>query len=97
MVLAALLAILAVFAPVIAPFDPADQSLIARLRPPIGYERYREGHLFGTDELGRDVLSRALHGLRLTLFLALLGATIGMLIGGVLGLVAGSSAAGSRM
>lgn len=89
MLLALLLAVLALFAPLIAPFDPTDQSLIARLRPPLGFERYREGHLFGTDELGRDVLSRSLYGLRLTLALALLGATIGMLIGGTLGLVAG--------
>ena len=89
MVMAVLLAIMAVFAPLIAPFDPTDQSLIARLRPPLGFDRYREGHLFGTDELGRDVLSRALYGLRLTLSLAMLGAVIGMLIGGTLGLVAG--------
>ena len=89
MLLALLLAVLALFAPLIAPFDPSDQSLIARLRPPLGFDRYREGHLFGTDELGRDVLSRSLYGLRLTLALALLGATIGMLIGGTLGLVAG--------
>lgn len=89
MVIAVLLAVMALFAPLIAPFDPTDQSLIARLRPPLGYDRYREGHLFGTDELGRDVLSRALYGLRLTLFLALLGATIGMVIGATLGLIAG--------
>ena len=89
MLLALLLAVLALFAPLIAPFDPTDQSLIARLRPPLGFDRYREGHLFGTDELGRDVLSRSLYGLRLTLALALLGATIGMLIGGTLGLIAG--------
>ena len=89
MVMAVLLAIMAVFAPLIAPFDPTDQSLIARLRPPLGFDRYREGHIFGTDELGRDVLSRALYGLRLTLSLAMLGAVIGMLIGGTLGLVAG--------
>lgn len=89
MAMAVILALLAVFAPLIAPFDPTDQSLIARLRPPIGFERYSEGHLFGTDELGRDVLSRSLYGLQLTLSLALLGATIGMLIGGTLGLLAG--------
>jgi peptide/nickel transport system permease protein len=83
------LAVLAVFAPLLAPFDPLDQSLIARLRPPVGFERYREGHLFGTDELGRDVLSRSIYGLRLTLGLAVLGAVIGLLLGGLLGLVAG--------
>ncbi|MCY6382170.1 ABC transporter permease [Hoeflea prorocentri] len=80
---------LALFAPLIAPFDPADQSLISRLRPPIGFDRYKEGHLFGTDELGRDVLSRSLYGLRLTLSLAMTGALIGLVLGGALGLAAG--------
>jgi peptide/nickel transport system permease protein len=89
MLMAVLLAVLAVFAPLIAPFDPTDQSLISRLRPPPGFEGAREGHLFGTDELGRDVLSRSLYGLRLTLSLALLGAIIGLFIGGTLGLLAG--------
>jgi peptide/nickel transport system permease protein len=89
MMMAVLLAVLAVFAPLIAPFDPTDQSLIARLRPPLGFEGSRAGYLFGTDELGRDVLSRSLYGLRLTLSLALLGATIGLFIGGTLGLLAG--------
>ena len=83
------LVVLAAFAPLIAPFDPLDQSLISRLRPPIGFERYRDGFYLGTDELGRDVLSRSLYGLRLTLGLALAGASIGLLLGGTLGLLAG--------
>lgn len=91
--IAALVAIVlllaALFAPLIVPFEPLKQSLISRLRPPLGFERYKDGFLLGTDELGRDVLSRTLYGLRLTLGLALLGAGIGMLIGGTLGLLAG--------
>nr|WP_121631894.1 ABC transporter permease [Tropicibacter alexandrii] len=83
------LVLLALFAPLIAPFDPLKQSLISRLRPPMGFERYKDGFFLGTDELGRDVLSRSLFGLRLTLGLALLGAIIGLLVGGTLGLVAG--------
>ncbi|WP_420824328.1 ABC transporter permease [Tropicibacter alexandrii] len=55
----------------------------------MGFERYKDGFFLGTDELGRDVLSRSLFGLRLTLGLALLGAIIGLLVGGTLGLVAG--------
>lgn len=89
LLVAILLGSLALLAPLVAPFDPVDQSLISRLRPPIGFERYKEGHLFGTDELGRDVLSRALYGLRLTLSLALAGALIGLIVGGALGLAAG--------
>lgn len=87
--LAVLLAVAAIFAPLLTPFDPLEQSLLARLRPPLGFERYAPGHLLGTDELGRDVLSRALYGLRLTLALAFASAVIGLLLGGLLGLVAG--------
>jgi peptide/nickel transport system permease protein len=89
MMLAVLLAVGAAFAPLIAPFDPTAQSLLSRLRPPVGFERAAAGHLLGTDELGRDMLSRSLHGLGLTLGLAVLGATIGLLIGGSVGLIAG--------
>lgn len=89
MVLALVLAAAALFAPLVAPFGPVEQSLIARLRPPIGFENYREGYLLGTDELGRDVLSRSLYGLRLTLSLAFLGAIIGLFLGGILGVLAG--------
>lgn len=87
--LALALLLAAVLAPFIAPFDSLKQSLISRLRPPLGFERYKDGFLLGTDELGRDVLSRTLYGLRLTLGLALLGALIGLVIGGTLGLLAG--------
>ncbi len=83
------LVITALAAPLLAPFDPSDQSLISRLRPPIGFERYKDGYLLGTDELGRDVLSRSIYGLRLTFALALAGAVIGLLIGATLGLLAG--------
>ncbi|WP_299809376.1 ABC transporter permease [uncultured Roseibium sp.] len=79
----------ALAAPLIAPFDPNAQSLISRLRPPVGFERYKDGFLFGTDELGRDILSRCIYGLRLTFALALAGSVIGLLIGGTLGLLAG--------
>jgi peptide/nickel transport system permease protein len=59
------------------------------LRPPVGFDRYKDGFFLGTDELGRDVLSRTMYGLRLTLGLAVVGACIGLLIGGTLGLLAG--------
>jgi len=83
------LLVLAVLAPWLAPFDPDRQSLIARFRPPLGFAGARPGHWLGTDELGRDILSRGLYGLRLTLMLAALGATLGLMIGGTLGLLAG--------
>ncbi|MBW3097721.1 ABC transporter permease [Pseudohoeflea coraliihabitans] len=83
------LVLMAVLAQAIAPYDPLQQSLISRLRPPQGFERHKPGFLLGTDELGRDVLSRSLFGLQLTLGLALAGACLGLLIGGTLGLLAG--------
>lgn len=83
------LLVLAVLAPWLAPVDPNKQSLIARFRPPLGFAGARPGHWLGTDELGRDILSRGLHGLGLTLMLAALGATLGLMIGGTLGLLAG--------
>lgn len=95
MLLAAGLVLLALLAPVLAPHDPDAQSLLARLRPPLGFDRAAPGHVWGTDELGRDILSRCLHGLRLTLTLAVAGACLGLLRGGTLGMVAGM--AGGRI
>jgi peptide/nickel transport system permease protein len=83
------LVLIAVATPLIAPFDPNGQSLLSRLRPPMGFERAKTGYLLGTDELGRDMLSRCLYGLRLTLTLAALGSVIGLCIGGSLGVLAG--------
>ncbi|OOY25745.1 ABC transporter permease [Thioclava sediminum] len=83
------LLLMAFLGPLIAPHDPNAQSLLSRLRPPIGFDRAKVAYPLGTDELGRDVLSRSLHGLRLTLMLAILGALLGLLVGGLLGLLAG--------
>jgi peptide/nickel transport system permease protein len=83
------LVLMAILAPLIAPYDPNAQSLLSRLKPPVGSAGAKPGYLLGTDELGRDILSRCLYGLRLTLGVALLGAMIGLAIGGALGLVAG--------
>lgn len=83
------LAALAIIGPLVAPYDPTSQSLLTRLRPPMGLDRAVEGHLLGTDELGRDLLTRAIYGLRMTLGLALFGAIIGLCIGSAIGLIAG--------
>lgn len=74
--------VVAIFAPLIAPYDPLAQNFPPFLHP-------SGAHLFGTDELGRDVFSRVVYGTRLTLPLALLLVSLSMLIGGVLGMVAG--------
>lgn len=85
--LIALVALAAVFAPILAPYDPLSQSPIIRLQAPSA------AHLMGTDELGRDVLSRVIYGARTSLVVGLtsvaLSATIGTLIGMVAGFVGG--------
>ncbi len=83
------LVLMAVFAPMIAPHDPTDQDLTARLAPPVWYEKGTWNHMLGTDHLGRDVLSRSIHGARVSLWV---GAAVVLLAGGfgvVMGLMAG--------
>jgi peptide/nickel transport system permease protein len=79
----ATLALMALAAPLIAPFDPIDQSVLRRMKPPSAE------FLFGTDQYGRDLFSRALHGARISLLVGTLSVAFGMLIGGGLGIVAG--------
>ena len=74
----------ALLAPWIAPFDPSAGSALRRLAP-IG----TQGHWLGTDELGRDMLSRLLHGGRVSLTLGVLPVLLALLIGGTLGIAAG--------
>jgi peptide/nickel transport system permease protein len=74
----------AAFAPFLSPLNPVSQNLQARLSPP-----GTEGHLLGTDLLGRDILTRILWGSRLSLFVGVTAVIIGMSIGIPLGLVSG--------
>lgn len=87
--LGAALLLAALFAPMLAPLDPNAQKLLARLRPPIGFDRADARYVLGTDQLGRDLLSRCLYGLRLSLALSLFGTALGLVIGVSVGLVAG--------
>lgn len=85
----ALIVVVAVFAPLLAPHDPYQQAIVQRLRPPAWLERGSAEHLLGTDQLGRDILSRLIYGSRISLFVgatAVLGAGV---LGSLLGLVAG--------
>ncbi|HEV8583355.1 MAG TPA: ABC transporter permease [Methylomirabilota bacterium] len=79
----------AVLAPQLAPWDPARQMLMKRLRPPMWQERGLREHPLGTDHLGRDILSRILHGGRISLGVGLVAVTLSALIGVTLGLLAG--------
>jgi peptide/nickel transport system permease protein len=88
---ATLLVVAALAAPLLAPFDPDAQRLLARLKPPVGFERADVRYWLGTDQLGRDMLSRCLYGLRLTLLIAVFGAMLGLFLGAFAGLVSGLS------
>ena len=74
--------VVAIFAPLIAPYDPLEQTFPASQGP-------TGAHLFGTDELGRDVLSRVIFGSRVSIPIALLLVTLAALIGGLVGGLAG--------
>lgn len=80
--LVALLAAAAVLAPVIAPYDPLAQSILARMKGP------SPEHWLGTDQFGRDLLSRIIHGLRSSLAISALAVAAALMLGGMLGLLA---------
>jgi peptide/nickel transport system permease protein len=91
------LLITGIFAPLISPNDPLKQELLLRNAPPFWYTEYWEGQpdfsstdrLLGADHVGRDVLSRVIHGARISLQVLAVSLTTGVFIGTTLGLVAG--------
>jgi peptide/nickel transport system permease protein len=89
LVLLALCLAMALLAPLLAPYDPYVQDLNHRLVPPVWLDRGAWAHPLGTDNLGRDYLSRTLYGARISLLIGLSVMLISGLIGTVLGLVAG--------
>jgi len=84
-----LLAILAIFAPLVAPMDPLAQDLLNAELPPAGFADAAPGFWLGTDDLGRDVLSRLIFGARIALTVAFVAATLAAILGTGLGLFAG--------
>jgi dipeptide transport system permease protein len=79
----------AIAAPLIAPRDPLDQNLMLATLPPAGFADAEPGYVLGTDDLGRDVLSRLIFGTRVSLTVAFIAAGLAALLGSWLGLVAG--------
>ncbi|OWT72650.1 peptide ABC transporter permease [Achromobacter marplatensis] len=84
-----LLAAVAVVLPWLAPYDPAAIKLSARLRPPVWEARGTWSNVLGTDNLGRDVLSRILHGARLSILIGAAVVAVSATFGVLVGLVAG--------
>ncbi|NHR06258.1 ABC transporter permease subunit [Chromobacterium haemolyticum] len=78
----------ALLAPLVAPYSPIEQYRDHLLTPPVWVDGGSTQFLFGTDELGRDILSRLIHGARLSLFIGLCSVLMALLPGVVLGLLA---------
>ncbi|MDT8420321.1 MAG: ABC transporter permease [Desulfuromonadales bacterium] len=83
LILLLVMVVLAVLAPWIAPYDPIDQNILQRLSPS------STEHLLGTDQFGRDILSRILWGARISLSVGTISVLLGMAVGTVLGIFAG--------
>jgi peptide/nickel transport system permease protein len=84
-----ILIVLALAAPWIAPQDPLEQDLSLGTLPPYGFEEMEPGYWLGTDDLGRDVLSRLIYGSQIALTVAFVAAGLAAALGTTLGLLAG--------
>ena len=87
-ILIAFFVLAAVFAPLVAPYDPNSQNLLGRMRPPGTVSRSFH-YLLGSDELGRDLLSRLIYGARVSLFVAIASVILSGVVGVLLGMLAG--------
>ena len=85
----AVIVLMAVFAPLIAPYDPYAQDLSRRLIDPVWGAKGSWDNIFGTDALGRDVLSRLIYGARISLLVGFTAAVIAGIIGTALGILGG--------
>ncbi len=88
LIILTIIALLAIFADVIAPYSPYEQYRDAVKLPPAFIEGGRAAYLLGTDALGRDTLSRIIHGARISLFIGLTVVTVSIVVGIILGLMA---------
>jgi peptide/nickel transport system permease protein len=89
MIVVAAVILAAVFAPLVSPFDPLAQDIGQRLKEPGWQDAGGRVHLLGTDHLGRDILSRIIHGSRIALLVGLSAVAISGVLGMAIGLVAG--------
>jgi peptide/nickel transport system permease protein len=81
--------VVALFAPVLSPYDPLDQDLTQRVIPPVWHQGGTWAHPLGTDQFGRDYLSRLMYGARISLLIGFVAMLISGVIGTVLGVAAG--------
>lgn len=83
MVIIGLFIFAAIFAPLLAPYDPTAQTILLRRQPPSRL------HWMGLDEVGRDILSRIIYGARVSLQIGLLSVSMAIIVGAILGAIAG--------
>ncbi|HET7884028.1 MAG TPA: ABC transporter permease, partial [Acetobacteraceae bacterium] len=88
-IILAVIALVAIFADVLAPHNPEIGSLTARFKPPFWQAGGTLNHLLGTDQLGRDVLSRLIFGARVSMVVGFTAVIVAGVIGTVLGILAG--------
>ena len=88
-VILVLLVLMAVAAPLLAPYNPEQVDIRNRLTPPMWFDGGTAAHILGTDNVGRDIVSRIVYGARISLFVGLATVLIGGLLGTLLGVVAG--------
>lgn len=88
-VIIAVMVSMALFAPLLAPYSPIDQTLRDKLIPPFWVDGGSLQYILGTDAFGRDILSRLIYGARVSLMVAALALTAGGGVGLVIGIVAG--------
>ena len=79
----------AIFAPYVAPHEAARQSLIRRFMPPVWAKGGSTAYLLGTDQVGRDILSRIIHGARISLIVGVAAVLVSLTVGVFLGLLSG--------
>ena len=89
LVLVVLVLLVAIFAPVLSPHDPAKQNIVYRLKPPFWSEDGTLEYPLGTDSVGRDILSRVIYGSRISLFVGFVATAASAFVGVSLGLLAG--------
>lgn len=88
-ILVGLAILVAVGAPVLAPREPTKQNLRSRMLPPAWHAEGDVTYLLGTDQLGRDLLSRLIYGARISVVVGVLGVIVAMVVGVALGLISG--------
>jgi peptide/nickel transport system permease protein/dipeptide transport system permease protein len=79
----------AVFAPLLSPHDPFETSLYDQLKPPVWHDKGAWKNILGTDDLGRDTLSRIIYGARVSLSVAVVSVGLAFVLGTLLGSISG--------